>query len=206
MRTRVKICGITRVADALAAAEAGADAIGLVFYADSPRAVTEAQAAKIVAALPPWVSSVGLFVSAPRREIDAVLTQVRLDYLQFHGDEAPDVCDLGMPYIKAVRMREGVDVSAAATRYRAARALLLDTYDANIAGGTGQTFDWTRIPRDVAKPIILAGGLTPQNVAQAIRTARPYGVDVSGGVEVTKGIKDKTRIMAFMRAVTEADS
>lgn len=205
MRTRVKICGITRVEDALAAVEAGADAIGFVFYADSPRAVTSAQAATIAAALPPWVSSVGLFVNAPRREIDAVLTQVRLDYLQFHGEEAPDVCDLGVPYIKAIRMREGVDVAAAAIRHRSARALLLDTYDAGMAGGTGQVFDWTRVPRGLAKPIILAGGLTPQNVAQAIRIARPYAVDVSGGVEITKGIKDKPKIMAFVRAVTETD-
>lgn len=191
--------------DALAAVEAGADAIGFVFYADSPRAVTSAQAATIAAALPPWVSSVGLFVNAPRREIDAVLTQVRLDYLQFHGEEAPDVCDLGVPYIKAIRMREGVDVAAAAIRHRSARALLLDTYDAGMAGGTGQVFDWTRVPRGLAKPIILAGGLTPQNVAQAIRIARPYAVDVSGGVEITKGIKDKPKIMAFVRAVTETD-
>lgn len=209
MRTRVKICGITRVDDALAAVAAGADAIGLVFYRQSPRAVTAAQAAAICAALPPWVSRVGLFVNATADEIEAVSAHVRLDCLQFHGDETAQACAVlagTVPYIKAIRMHDDVDVSAAAARYGTAQALLLDTYDAQLAGGTGRSFDWQRVPRTATKPLILAGGLTPQNVAAAIRTARPYAVDVSGGVEASKGIKDKARMIAFMHAVTEADS
>lgn len=205
MRTRVKICGITRPEDAIAAARLGADAIGLVFYAPSPRAVTAAQARAVCAALPPFVSVVGLFVDAPAAEVREVLQAVPLDVLQFHGDEAPAYCAaFGRPYLKALRMRDGLDVAAAARRYVDAQGLLLDTYVPGAAGGTGRCFDWTRVPQALDKPIILAGGLTPDNVAEAITVAHPYGVDVSGGVEQSRGIKSAAKMAAFMRGVESA--
>lgn len=199
MRVRVKICGITRVEDGLAAAAAGADAIGLVF-ADSPRRVSPAQARVIAAVLPPFIKVVGLFVNTPAAQVREVLSQVPLDLLQFHGAEPPEDCRLyGRSYIKAIRMAPGVDVVSEAGRYSDAGGFLLDAYDPQAAGGTGTTFDWTRVPRDLGRPVILAGGLTPENVAEAIRVARPYAVDVSSGVEQVKGIKDATRIAAFIR-------
>ncbi|MCB5189595.1 phosphoribosylanthranilate isomerase [Methylobacillus arboreus] len=205
MRTRVKICGITRVEDALAAVEHGCDAIGLVFYGPSPRNVEVERAREIVAALPPFVTSVGLFVDASQSEIEAVLTHVRLDLLQFHGDEAPAACHrYGLPYLKAVRIRHETNLLQYATQYSDARALLLDAYLPGVAGGTGQVFDWGLIPAQLSVPIVLAGGLTPDNVANAIRQVRPYAVDVSGGVEETKGIKDVAKIAAFMQGVHDA--
>ncbi|MEW6645594.1 MAG: phosphoribosylanthranilate isomerase [Pseudomonadota bacterium] len=205
MRTRVKICGITRPEDGIAAARLGADAIGLVFYAPSPRAVTVAQAQAVCAALPPFVSVVGLFVDAPAAEVLEVLQAVPLDVLQFHGDEAPAYCAaFDRPYLKALRMRDGLDVAAEARRYADAQGLLLDTYVPGEAGGTGRSFDWARVPQKLDKPVILAGGLTPDNVAEAIATARPYAVDVSGGVEQTRGIKSAEKMAAFMRGVESA--
>ncbi|WP_127477466.1 phosphoribosylanthranilate isomerase [Sulfurivermis fontis] len=205
MRTRVKICGITRPEDGIAAARLGADAIGLVFYAPSPRAVTVAQAQAVCAALPPFVSVVGLFVDAPAAEVLEVLQAVPLDVLQFHGDEAPAYCGaFGRPYLKALRMRDGLDVAAEARRYADAQGLLLDTYVPGAAGGTGRSFDWARVPQKLDKPVILAGGLTPDNVAEAIATARPYAVDVSGGVEQARGIKSAEKMAAFMRGVESA--
>ncbi len=202
MRTRVKICGITRHEDALDAARLGADAIGLVFYAPSPRAVGIAQAQDIVRGLPAFVTVVGLFVNATADEIRAVLTQVRLDTLQFHGDETPEQCRAyARPYIKAVSMRVGVDLRACARDYADSAALLLDTHDERTPGGTGQTFDWSRIPGDLDKALILAGGLTPDNVAQAVRQVRPYAVDVSGGVETAKGIKSHQQMARFINEV-----
>jgi len=207
MRTRVKICGITRVEDAVAAARCGADAIGLVFYGDSPRAVTPRQARTIAAAVPPFVSVVGLFVDARPEEIRAVLDAVPIDLLQFHGDESPELCaGFNRRYIKAVRMREGIDLGEYATRYETAAGLLLDTYEPGVAGGTGVSFDWSRVPREAKKPIILAGGLTPDNVAEAVRLTRPYAVDVSGGVESAKGIKDAAHIAAFIQSVHSANT
>jgi len=206
MRTRVKICGITRVEDAVAAARCGADAIGLVFYGDSPRAVTAQQARAIAAAVPPFVSVVGLFVDARPEEIRAVLDAVPIDALQFHGDESPELCaGFNRRYIKAVRMREGVDLGEYMTRYEMAAGLLLDTYQPGAPGGTGSSFDWSRVPREAKKPIIVAGGLTPDNVADALRLTRPYAVDVSGGVESAKGIKDAARIAAFIQSVHSAN-
>ncbi|MCO6059456.1 phosphoribosylanthranilate isomerase [Pseudomonas sp. MOB-449] len=197
---RIKICGITRIEDALAAVAAGADAIGLVFYAKSPRAVTAPQARAIVAALPPFVTSVGLFVDMPRDELRQVLAEVPLDLLQFHGDETPEDCSgYGRPYIKALRVRPGDDVAAAIARYPDASGVLLDTYVPGTPGGTGEAFDWTLVPQDAARPVILAGGLTPENVADAVRQVRPYAVDVSGGVEASKGIKDAAKIQAFIQ-------
>ncbi|MBI6779170.1 phosphoribosylanthranilate isomerase [Pseudomonas syringae] len=199
---RSKICGITRIEDALAAAEAGADAIGLVFYPKSPRAVTVLQARAIIAALPPFITTVGLFVNASRCELNETLDAVALDMLQFHGDETPEECDgYHRPYIKALRVKAGDDIAGVCRTYRNARGVLLDTYVEGVPGGTGETFDWALIPDDLDKPVILAGGLTSANVAQAIAKVRPYAVDVSGGVEKSKGIKDREKILAFMSAV-----
>ncbi|MFC5695096.1 phosphoribosylanthranilate isomerase [Pseudomonas sp. GCM10022186] len=197
---RIKICGITRIEDALAAVAAGADAIGLVFYPGSPRAVTPAQAKAIVAALPPFVTSVGLFVDMPREELQQVLAEVPLDLLQFHGDETPEDCSgHGRPYIKALRVKPGDDIAAAIAAYPEAAGILLDTYVPGTPGGTGEAFDWDLVPQDAAKPLVLAGGLTPENVADAVRRVRPYAVDVSGGVEAGKGIKDPAKIQAFIQ-------
>lgn len=206
MRTRVKICGITRVEDALAAAEAGADAVGMVFYPPSPRHVALEQAARIAAGLPPFVTKVGLFVNAERATVEAVVEQVGIDLLQFHGDEDPSECEAyARPYIKAVRMREGVDLHALRDSYRDAAGLLLDAYEPGKPGGTGATFDWQRIPVDLAGEIILAGGLTVDNVTEAVVAVRPFAVDVSGGVERSKGVKDPMKIRRFMRGVELGD-
>jgi phosphoribosylanthranilate isomerase len=206
LRTRVKICGITRVEDALAAVAGGADAIGLVFYASSPRHVSVERAAEIVASLPPFVDAVGLFVDAEPAEVRALLQRVRLDLLQFHGSETPAYCQaFDFPYIKAARVRPGLNLLQYAADFASARALLLDAYQEGVAGGTGQTFDWNMIPANLPRPVILAGGLDAGNVAEAIRRVRPYAVDVSGGVEREKGIKDAAKIAAFMRGVSNGD-
>ena len=199
---RCKICGITRLEDALAAVAAGADAIGLVFYARSPRSVSIEQARSIVAGLPPFVTTVGLFVDMPQAEIEQVLAAVPLDLLQFHGDESAADCDaLKRPYIKALRVRTQDDVTALVDAYPDARAVLLDTFVDGVPGGTGQAFDWALVPARLGKPVILAGGLTPENVAAAIAQVQPYAVDVSGGVELAKGIKDAAKVKDFVRAV-----
>lgn len=207
MRTRVKICGITNRQDALDAVRHGADAIGLVFYPPSPRCVTPEQAAAVVERLPPFVTVVGLFVNASREEIAEALGAVRIDLLQFHGTECPGYCaEHGRPYIKAVRVREGMDLLAERERYAGASALLLDTYQPGVPGGTGQAFDWSLIPPALGHEAILAGGLDPANVGEAVRRVRPYAVDVSGGVEREKGRKDAGKIEAFMRGVASASS
>ncbi len=199
---RSKICGITRIEDALLAAEAGADAIGLVFYAKSPRAVDVPQARAIIAALPPFVTTVGLFVNASRGELNAILEAVPLDLLQFHGDETADDCaGYHRPYIKALRVRPGEDVAARCAEFPRAAGILLDTFVAGVPGGTGETFDWSLVPENPGCPIILAGGLTAENVGEAIRRVRPWAVDVSGGVEASKGIKDAAKVRAFVAAV-----
>ena len=205
-RTRVKICGITRAEDAVNAVNAGADAIGLVFYAQSPRAVTVAQAQAIVAAIPPFVSVVGLFVNAPKTQIESILSQVHLDILQYHGDESPSECiQINLPYYKAIRVKADTNLVQYAQDYPTAKALLLDTYSNAAFGGTGQTFDWNLIPTHLPKPVILAGGLSVDNVGQAIQQVQPYAVDVSGGVEASKGIKDAAKIAAFMQGVSNAN-
>lgn len=199
MRTRIKICGITRIEDALAAAAAGADAIGLVFDPKSPRCVDARQAAAIARALPPYVTVVGLFVDAAPPSVHDVLNRVNLDLLQFHGAETPEYCRaFPKPYVKAIRMSPEADLHAEERRFPEAAGLLLDTFSPAASGGTGETFDWSRVPRDLQKPVILAGGLTPGNVADAIRRVRPYAVDVSSGVEQSKGIKDVKKISAFI--------
>lgn len=199
---RSKICGITRVEDALLAAEAGADAIGLVFYAKSPRAVDVRQARAIVATLPPFVTTVGLFVNASRCEINEILDAVPLDLLQFHGDErAADCAGYHRPYVKALRVQPGDDVRARCAEFPQAAGILLDTFVPGVPGGTGQAFDWSLVPADPGCPIILAGGLDAENVAAAIRQVRPWAVDVSGGVEAGKGVKDAAKVRAFVAAV-----
>ncbi|GAB4345159.1 MAG: phosphoribosylanthranilate isomerase [Gammaproteobacteria bacterium] len=205
MYTRIKICGITRVEDGLAAARLGADAIGLVFYDRSPRAVGIEKAGEIARALPPFVTVVGLFVNPPAAWVESVLDSVPIDLLQFHGDESREACErYGRPYLKAVRMREGVDLTELEHQYESAQGLLLDAYRKGTYGGTGETFDWSRIPRKRRKPIVLAGGLTPDNVEEAVCRVRPEAVDVSGGVEVSRGVKDRSLIEAFIRGVRNA--
>lgn len=198
----MKICGITRVEDALSAIENGADAIGLVFYAPSPRNVSIAQATEIVKKIPAFVSVVGLFVNAEPDFVNEVISQVQLDLLQFHGDETPAQCaHYKLPFIKAIRVKTDTNLVQCAKDFSASKALLLDTYTEGVAGGTGHVFDWGLIPPELAGSVILAGGLTPQNVAQAIAQVKPYAVDVSGGVEISKGIKDTAKIAAFMQQV-----
>jgi len=206
MRTRVKICGITREQDAAAAVEHGADAIGLVFYPNSPRHVTVERAAAICHQLPPFVTSVALFVNATADEIARVVDEVGVDLLQFHGQESADYCaQHRRPWIRAIRMRPDTDLLAEQAAFAAGRGLLLDAYRPGVPGGTGETFDWARIPAQLAPQVVLAGGLHPENVAAAIRAVRPYAVDVSGGVEAEKGIKDPDKIKAFMREVRNAE-
>ncbi|KOR28967.1 N-(5'-phosphoribosyl)anthranilate isomerase [Achromatium sp. WMS2] len=206
MRIRVKVCGLTRAEDAQAAVAAGVDAIGLVFYPPSPRAVTPQQAQQVVANLPPFVTVTGLFVDATRESIAHVLKVVRIDLLQFHGEEPPTSClGYGKPWIKAIRMAPEVDLLALHAQYQGAAAVLLDAYQPGIPGGTGSRFAWERIPQELRNQIILAGGLTPDTVEQAVRQIRPYAVDVSGGVEQRKGIKDAAKIAAFMRGVRRGE-
>ena len=202
---RVKICGITRVEDALSCASLGADAIGLVFYAPSPRHVQVAQARAIMTALPPFITTVGLFVDAKIDEVSDILRQLSLDILQFHGNEPPDYCaGFGRPYLKALRVKPGVDLVQYASAYVGAQALLLDAHVEGVAGGTGQAFDWSLIPKQLPLPVILSGGLSQENVAEGIRQVHPAAVDVSSGVEASKGIKDAAKIAAFMQGVRNA--
>ena len=196
---RIKICGITSVADALVAAESGADAIGLVFYAASPRAVSIEQARAIALSVGPFVTLTGLFVDADKAFVDQVLTRVPLHLLQFHGDESRDYAEqFQRPYMKAIRMRPELDLEAAISAYPSASAILLDAYRPGVPGGTGECFDWARVPQESTLPIVLAGGLTADNVASAIRATRIYGVDVSGGVESAPGKKDRHKIEQFI--------
>lgn len=206
MPTRIKICGITRPEDGLAAARAGADAIGLVFEVRSPRFVDAEQARAVVQALPPFMKVVGLFVNAPAEQVRELTGRVALDLIQFHGDEPADFCRVfSRPYLKAIPMREGIDVRSAVGRYPDAAGILLDTHHAQLAGGTGERFNWARIPADLGKPLVLAGGLTPDTVGAAVRQVRPYAVDVSSGVEQAKGIKDAGKIAAFVEAVRRSE-
>ncbi|RKT47251.1 phosphoribosylanthranilate isomerase [Thiocapsa rosea] len=206
MRTRVKICGLTRRADVDAAVAAGVDAVGFVFHPPSPRAVSPQDARDLCAGLPPFVTAVGLFVDASPEQIRATLDQVPLELLQFHGEEAPEFCaSFGRRWIKAIRMRPGLDLAEEQGRYGQAAGLLLDTFDPARPGGTGQRFDWERIPTALAPSIVLAGGLDAENVGEAIRRVRPFGVDVSGGVEASKGVKDHDKIRDFMQRVNDVD-
>ena len=209
-RTRTKICGITRIEDALCAASAGADAIGLIFYAGSQRAVTIEQAIPISNELPPFVSTVALFVNAPQKEVDDVITRVRPTILQFHGDENPGFCtQFGMPFLKAIRVGGEMtadDLLEYAEKFSAARALLLDTMSHGLYGGSGKVFDWQVIPHEMRHHIVLSGGLQADNVAAAIRMIKPWAVDVSSGVEAQKGVKDHAIVRRFIEEVRNADA
>ncbi len=199
---RIKICGITRHEDALAAFEAGADAIGLVFYAKSPRAVSVQQAKQIIADLPESLCIVGLFVNAQQTVIESIIRETAIDMLQFHGEETDAQCQrLGMPYVKAIRVQGRDTTEEQIQQHPHADALLFDSYVADAHGGTGQVFDWSNLPEKRTKPLILAGGLKPDNVRHAIESARPDVVDVSGGVEQSKGVKDPARIRSFVTEV-----
>ncbi len=206
MSKRVKICGITSVTDALNAANAGADALGFVFYAKSPRYVTPEQAAEICRALPPFVTSVGLFMNADAEQVRTTLDIVSLDLLQFHGSETPEFCRrFGRPYIKALGIQGLVDFAEQADLYPDALGILVDSHALGKAGGTGQTFDWKLLPKNYSKPIILAGGLNPENIAEAVRETSVYALDLSSGVESSPGIKSKAKIDALMREVKHVE-
>lgn len=206
MRTRVKICGFTRVEDAVFAAHLGVDAIGLVFYPPSPRHVEIEQAIRIVNALPAFTSVVALFVNEQEARIREVLERVSIDCLQFHGDEPAEACRIyGKRYIKAVRIQDGIDIGALALHYHDAAGLLLDAYHPDAKGGTGSQFDWKLIPRQCTLPVILAGGLDETNAKQAVQIVRPYALDVSSGVEAEKGVKDSLKMAAFIKQVNEGD-
>lgn len=197
---RVKICGITSIKDAAFAVEAGADAIGLVFYEPSPRFVEMETAADIAYSVGPFVTVVGLFVNPEKALVDRVVKQVPLNLLQFHGDESPAFCEqFSLPYMKAVRMRDELDIDNEITQYQSASAILLDAYKPGVPGGTGETFDWNRVPQNTSQHIVLAGGLKPENVREAIKITRAYGVDVSGGVESSPGVKAKDKVIAFIK-------
>ncbi len=208
-RTRIKVCGMRTIEDAIATAMAGADAIGLIFYAASPRAITIDQALAIRVALPPFVSTVALFVNAARAEVESVLAEVKPGLLQFHGDEDEAYCtSFRAPYLKAVRVGAGMvanDLLQFKTRFASASGLLLDTFHAAQYGGTGESFDWNVIPHEMRGQVVLSGGLTPHNVGGAVRAIRPWAVDVSSGVEATKGVKDHAKITAFINEVRRAD-
>ncbi|MDP3139091.1 MAG: phosphoribosylanthranilate isomerase [Burkholderiaceae bacterium] len=206
MATAVKICGITRLEDALTAARCGAHAIGFVFHRPSPRYVPPEKAGAIIRALPPFVTTVALFVDAQPQQVREALSQAPVNLLQFHGAETPEYCrQFGLPYMKAVRVRTGVDLLQYASDYQDAKALLLDAYVDGVHGGTGATFDWDLIPQGLALPVVLSGGLNSANVTGAIRKVRPWAVDVSSGVEAGKGIKDAAKIAAFISGVRNAD-
>ena len=207
MRTRAKICGITRIQDIQSVVQAGADAIGFVFFAPSPRSVTAMQAAELVQHVPAYVQTVGLFVNATQGEIADILKQAPVDILQFHGDETPEQCQhiaqhVGRRWYKAIQVKPELDVIAEIQHYQqaGASAVLLDAWHPELKGGTGHSFDWTQFPKlDI--PLILAGGLKPDNIEDAIKTTNAYAVDVSGGVESAKGIKDQQLIERFMQGV-----
>lgn len=204
--TRIKICGVTRAQDAHSAAASGADAIGLVFYPQSARAITAEQAVDIVSAVPPFVSVVALFVDEPIASIERILSLLPVDILQFHGDEPPEFCEqFDRPWVKALRVKDGLDVVAQCKRFSKARAVLLDSWQEGMVGGTGKTFDWGLAQGPMPLPVVLAGGLNQDNVGEGITALRPAAVDVSGGVEVSPGIKDADRMRRFVAAVRMAD-
>ena len=209
-RTRIKICGITRIDDALCAASAGADAIGLIFYPPSPRVVTIEQATSISDVLPPFVSTVALFLNASVHEVGDVIQHLRPSTLQFHGDEDAAFCtQFGVPFIKAIRVGELMrphDLLEYADEFKTARAVLLDTLAQGLYGGSGESFDWKLIPTEMRRRVLLSGGLHPENVSGAIQLIRPWAVDVSSGVEASKGVKDHARIHKFIEEVRNADA
>lgn len=206
MSTRVKFCGITRLPDAQAAIALGVDAVGLVFDPHSARFIQLAQAVMIRRHLPPFVTAVALFRNAPKAQVEEILTALNPALPQFHGDETAGFCEsFGVPYLRAVPMAQTLDVMAFAQQHPRASALLLDAHAPGEAGGQGKVFDWARTPKNLPRPVVLAGGLTPDNVGAAIAQVRPYAVDVSSGIEATRGIKDLEKMRSFMHAVKKAD-
>lgn len=204
-RTRIKICGLTREADVDAAVEAGADAIGLVLYEKSPRHVDAVRAGVLARRLPPFVTPVVLLVNASPSLVQAALEAVPHALLQFHGDETPAQCEaVGRPYVRAARMAPGFDLLDFTLSFTSAQAMLVDAHVEGYGGG-GQVFDWSLLPRQLSRPMILSGGLHPGNVAEGVRAVRPWAVDVSSGVEVGKGLKDAGLMRQFCQAVREAD-
>lgn len=205
MAVRVKVCGITRSADAQAAIRLGADAIGFVFWPHSARYIEPAAAAEITAAIPPFIATVGVYVDPDSGWVEESSRIAKLSLLQFHGDETPEFCNrFALPYIKAARVKDDTDLLQYAKHYRTAQGILLDTFAAGMPGGTGHTFDWQLIPKQLSLPLILSGGLNPDNVALAIQETQPWAVDVSSGVEAAKGIKDEKKIFAFMQGVKQS--
>lgn len=206
MNVRIKICGITSVEDALGAEAAGADAIGLVLYEKSPRNISIGKAREIRQAMGPFTTVVALLVNSQREFIERVIDEVAPDLLQFHGDETPQFCrEITHPYIRAIRVREGESPQEIAADYTDARAILFDAWSPDAYGGTGTTFDWSLLDGDTIRPWILAGGLTPENVSDAVKTTQPYAVDVSGGVETSPGVKDVEKIQKFIRNARRID-
>ena len=206
MRTRVKICGITRPGDAVAAARAGADAIGLVFYPPSPRFLNVERAREVRDALPPFVQAVALFVNPDPAQVAQVIGRVHPALLQFHGEETPAFCgQFGLPYVKACRVAPGVDLLKYLAEFPAASGWLLDAHVEEY-GGVGASFDWSLVPQRLERPLVLSGGLTRENVGAAVRRVKPWAVDVSSGVESAKGIKDAAKIAAFIAEVRNADA
>lgn len=206
MSTRVKICGITRIEDALTAIRLGANAIGFIFWDKSARYIDPKEARKIVMALPPFVTVVGVYVNPSSEWVEETYSITGLNLLQFHGDELPEFCSqFPLPYIKAVRIRSGIDLLQYAAQYSSSNGLLLDSYVEGVPGGTGRTFEWSLIPENLSLPLIVSGGLDAKNVCEAIRKAKPWAVDVSSGVEITKGIKDADKIAAFMTGVRNGE-
>jgi len=206
MRTRIKICGITRVEDAHAAVQSGADTLGFIFWDRSPRYITPKKARAVVRSAGPFVATVGVFVNPSRDEVRRAMDESGISMLQFHGDEPAEFCTaFDRPYIKAFKPSGGVDLIKCMAAYGDAAGWLLDAYDEKRVGGTGETFDWNLIPQNLTRPLVLSGGLNADNIAAAIRRVHPYAVDVSSGVEVSKGIKDAARIAAFVQGVRNAD-
>jgi len=204
MSVRVKVCGITRSEDAIAAVQCGVDAIGFVFWPHSARYIDPESARRIAEVIPPFICTVGVYVDPDAAWVEETARVAKLNLLQFHGDESPEFCNqFPQPYIKAIRVKPDADLLQYAQRYGAAKGLLLDTYAADMPGGTGHAFDWQLIPQQLSLPLILSGGLNPDNVARAIKQTQPWAVDVSSGVEAAKGIKDEKKIIAFMQGVKQ---
>lgn len=204
MPIRVKVCGITRSEDATIAVQLGVDAIGFVFWRKSARYINPSMARQIAAHIPPFVCTVGVYVDPEFDWVEETAKVAKLNLLQFHGDETPEFCNqFSQPYIKAIRVKRDTDLLQCAERYNTAKGLLLDTYTTDMPGGTGHAFDWSLIPQHLPMPLILSGGLNSSNVAMAIQQIQPWAVDVSSGVEVSKGIKDEKKIFAFMQGVKQ---
>ena len=205
MKTKIKICGITNLKNALDAADIGADALGFVFFKDSPRYIEPKEARLIIDRLPPFVLRVGLFVNATKEEVSSAITESRVNVLQFHGDEDENFCNqFDLPYIKVISFRDGVNLLECCKLYFSSSSILIDTFSESLRGGTGETFDWDLIPKELPLPIIIAGGLNENNVTLLVKKINPYGVDVSGGVELEKGIKDNTMMKNFILGVQNA--